>query len=48
LIKLKNFMLNLETWNIRIYINLNWKEIDTKISLSQIDKLKDWELNNFK
>lgn len=48
LINLKNFMLNLETWNIKIYINLNWKEIDTKISLNQIDKLKNWELENFK
>ncbi len=42
---LKSHLQTLETWKINIFINLNWQEIDTKISLSNLDKLKKW-INN--
>ena len=42
LLDLKTFMQTLETWFIKVYINLKGQEIDTKISLENIDALKDW------
>lgn len=44
LLELKKFMLELDSWNIKIFLNLNWTEIDTKISLKDLNLLKKWEL----
>ena len=44
---LKSFLEIEEKWEIEIYINLKWQEIDTKISLSNLDKLKNWEENKW-
>jgi hypothetical protein len=35
-------------WFIKIYINLKWQEIDTKISLEHLDWLKEWVENKWK
>jgi hypothetical protein len=39
---LKDFISTLETWNIKIFLNLRWQEINTKISLSKLDELNEW------
>lgn len=40
--ELKNFILTLKTGNIKIFLDLKWQKIDTKISLNNLDKLKEW------
>ena len=47
LVKLKEFMLNLTKWDIKIFINLKNQEIDTKLSLESILEVQKWEKNNF-
>ena len=42
LIDLKHFMQTLEFWFIKIYIEIKWQKIDTKISLIDISQLKEW------
>jgi hypothetical protein len=48
LIDLKFFMEREKTWFIKIFINLKWQEIDTKISLESLDWLKIWIKNKWK
>ncbi len=48
LLELKNFMLKLEWGDIKIFLNLKWQEIDTKISLKNLEELKKWEKENLK
>jgi hypothetical protein len=31
-----------DSWFIKIFINLKWQEIYTKINLSSLNWLKDW------
>jgi hypothetical protein len=35
-------MQTLDTWFINIYIDLKWKQIDTKMSLANLNFLKQW------
>lgn len=42
LIDLKSFMEKQDKWFIKIYIELRWQEIDTKISLENLNLLKKW------
>jgi hypothetical protein len=35
-------MLTQDTWFIKIFIRLKWQEIDTKISLANLEWLKNW------
>lgn len=46
LLNLKSFMTGLESWSIKIYLDLKGQEIDTKMSIKDIWKLKDWEKQN--
>ncbi len=48
LLDLKKFMLTLETGFIKVFIDLKWQEIDTKISLADLDELKNWIENKWK
>jgi len=43
LIILKEFLKWEKLWNIEIFIELKWKKIPTKISISKINNLKNWE-----
>lgn len=45
---LKSFLEEEKKWGINIFINLKWQEIDTKISLSDLDWLKGWIENKWK
>jgi DNA polymerase III subunit alpha len=47
LIDLKLYMQSLDTWFIKIFIDLKGQEIDTKISLANLDDLKNWESNKW-
>jgi hypothetical protein len=47
LVDLKVFMQTQEPWFIKVYINLKWQEIDTKISLNNLDWLKEWVGNKW-
>lgn len=44
---LKTYLLSLETGFINVYINLKWQEIDTKISIANLEGLKDWVENKW-
>ncbi|MFK7779532.1 MAG: hypothetical protein QM490_00055, partial [Candidatus Gracilibacteria bacterium] len=44
---LKSYLQSLETGNINIFINLKGQEIDTKISLFDLDGLKKWVKNKW-
>ena len=48
LVDLKVFMQTQVSWFIKVFINLKWQEIDTKISLGNLDWLKDWVGNKWK
>ena len=48
LVDLKEFMQTQETWFIKIFINLKWQDIYTKISLGDLDWLKEWVKNKWK
>lgn len=39
---LKDFLWKEEVWQIKIYILLHWKKIDTKISINNISLLEKW------
>lgn len=43
---LKNFLESQKMWDIKIYILLQGKEVDTKISLASLRELRDWEREN--
>lgn len=45
--ELKSFLLSQKNWNIKILLNFDWKEIDTKISLDNLTNLKDFIKINF-
>ena len=47
LVALKVFMQTQEPGLIKIFINLKWQEIDTKISLVSLDWLKEWIENKW-
>jgi hypothetical protein len=36
-----------KTWFIKVFINLKWQNIDTKISLGNLDWLKSWVENKW-
>lgn len=42
LIELKSFLLEQEKWKINIFLKLKWQEIDTKISIKNLDLLIFW------
>ena len=42
LLELKHFLSSQEVWYIKIYLNLRWQEIDTKMIIKNIDLLKKW------
>lgn len=43
LIDLKEYLLTLENGNIKIFIDLRGQEVDTKISIDNLESLKIWE-----
>jgi hypothetical protein len=47
LFDLKDFLADLDKWDIGIFIELRWQEIDTKFSIEDLDKLKIWEREIF-
>ena len=48
LIDLKKFLLEQDSWEIQIYIDLKWQKIDTKISIENLDRVKKWEKEKWK
>lgn len=48
LIDLKDFLWSQTPWMIKVYILLQWNEIDTKFSISWLESIKLWVTNNFK
>jgi len=47
LVDLKAYMQSLKPWFIKIFINLKWQDIDTKISLYDLKELKKWEIEKW-
>lgn len=47
LLDLKTLMIWQKEWSIKIYLNLNWQEIDTKMALNSIKEIKEFEKNRF-
>lgn len=47
LLDLKQEMLKLKSWKIKIYIDLKWQKIDTKISIENLTELKNIEKKIF-
>jgi hypothetical protein len=47
LLDLKDFLADEDKWDISIFIELRWQEIDTKFSIEDLDKLKSWEKERF-
>lgn len=47
LIDLKEFLAWEDFWEIQIFINIKWQEIDTKFSILDLEKLKMWEKERF-
>jgi hypothetical protein len=47
LFDLKDFLADLDKWDIGIFIELRWQEIDTKFSIEDLDKVKSWEKERF-
>ena len=41
--ELKSFLQEIDPGNIEVYILLKWQEIFTKISVSDIESITDWE-----
>ncbi len=39
---LKTFLGELKPWYTKIFINLKWQEIDTKLSIQDLEELKNW------
>ena len=48
LLDLKKLMESQKKWNIKIYLNFKQNKIDTKISLDDLTKIKNWEQNIIK
>ena len=44
---LKEFLLKENSWFIKVFIDLKWQEIDTKISLFDLVNLRDWIKNKW-
>lgn len=42
LLELKEFLWNQKSWEIQIFIEIKWQEIDTKFSIYKLDELKKW------
>lgn len=42
LVKLKEFMLTQEKWDIKVFLDIRWQIIDTKIALKDVWELKKW------
>ena len=40
---LKEFLSTLKSWYIKVFLDLRWQIIDTKISLLEVDAVKKWE-----
>ncbi len=40
--ELKEFLLTQHSWDIKVFINLKWQEISTKISVEDIGWLEEW------
>lgn len=47
LLELKKIMMELASWDIKIFLNLKWQEIDTKISLSGLEEIYEFEKKYF-
>lgn len=45
---LKEFLLNEKSWNIKIFLDLKWQKIDTKISIENLDWLDYWIENKWR
>jgi len=45
---LKEFLLTQKSWEIKVFINLKWQEISTKISVKNTDWLERWATNKWK
>lgn len=45
---LKTFLLTLENWECKIFINLKWQKIDTKIKVSDYKKIENWKNEKWK
>ncbi len=39
---LKDFLSKQKSWSIKVFINLNWKKIDTKFSINDVKLLEKW------
>lgn len=48
LVMLKSFLLDLEIWDIKIFLDIRWQEIDTKISLYDTKDILVWMEDNWK
>lgn len=48
LLDLKSFLVELEKWDISIKINVNSNIIDTKMSVANLQEIKDWEDKKWK
>ncbi len=42
LFELKDFLLSQKTWNIEVFVNLEWQKISTKISILDTKNLENW------
>ncbi len=47
LLDLKEFLYSEKEWQIKIYINFKWQEIDTKTSISSLNNLKKWIIDRW-
>ncbi len=43
LVVLKNFLENIEVWEIQVFIDLKWQKIDTKLKIKDVNLVKQWE-----
>ncbi len=48
LLELKSFLWTQESWQVEIFIELQWKKIPTKISIWELNTLKKWEQDIWK
>ncbi len=48
LIDLKKYLENLEKWEKKVYINIKWKKIYTKIKVNDLEKVILWEKEKWK
>jgi len=48
LLELKSYMQTLETWFIKVFLDLRGQKIDTKMGLAEVKRLKGWCNNKWK